>query len=80
MKTELTEISYRLRMGYITEKEARGLIFELLLVPEETLKRKGLAIKYMDYGIYQLWQGDDFLGEGTQRDCHERAFEIIENL
>jgi hypothetical protein len=77
MKTKLSKIVQDLEQGTITETEARNLLLELLIVSESTLATQGLTIKYEDYGIWKLRQNGEYLMEGEQVECYQRAFEIL---
>jgi hypothetical protein len=77
MKKEILEISDKLCNNKITEKEARNLLLNLFILSDNDLKERGLTIKYVDYGLWQLRQDGEFLMEAERMDCNERAIEIL---
>lgn len=76
MKIELSKITQDLEQGIITEKEARSLLLELLIVSDSKLATKGLTIKNDD-GVWKLRQNGEYLTEGERLECNEVAFEIL---
>jgi len=59
----------------LTTEQSLKKIFEVYLITNTELNKKGLTIKYFDYGIWQLKQEGEFLMEGEKSDCQEMAFE-----
>nr|DAI89507.1 MAG TPA: hypothetical protein [Caudoviricetes sp.] len=47
------------------------------LLTDEELALSRLTIEYVDYGLYRLRENGEFLREGTETECLERASEIL---
>lgn len=62
---------------FISAEEAMLQIRKIYLLTDEELDMNGLSIEYIDYGLYKLKQDGDYLMDGTETDCLERASEII---
>lgn len=61
----------------ITAEEAMLQIRKTYLLTDEELSEEGLTINYHDYGIYQLKENGEYLTEGSETECLERASEIL---
>lgn len=61
----------------LSDYEALIEIFKTFIIGEGTLKNNGLTIEYEDYGIWKLRQNGEYLMEGEETDCYQRASEII---
>lgn len=60
-----------------TYKQMVDSVLSSLKISEEILKANGLEIEYVDYGIYRLPIDRKYVFEGTEIECHVKAYEII---
>lgn len=74
---KLREIYEDWEYDRITALEAMNQIRKIYLLTDEELNLKGLTIEYCDYGIHKLRQNREYLMEGSETECLERASEII---
>jgi hypothetical protein len=58
------------------DKEARARLYGSLLIDEVTLAAHGLEIEYEE-GEHYLRQGKFVVASGSEFECHNEAFEII---
>ena len=78
MKATVLEIADKLRNDEITYEEARMLLLdELYNINEHMLTQRGLTIKYVEYGLWQLRQNGEYIMEGEKLACNNKALEII---
>ena len=61
----------------ICPEEALLQIRKIYLLTDEELELSRLSIEYSDYHTYQLREDGDYLMEGSEVACLERASEII---
>lgn len=52
-------------------------IFDTYLISDYALDLFNLSIEHCDYGIYKLRENGEYLMEGEETECYERASEII---
>lgn len=62
---------------FISAEQAMLEIRKTYLLTDEELSLTNLTLEYSDYGLYKLRQNGDYLMDGTETECLERASEII---
>jgi hypothetical protein len=73
----LGSIRDKYRNSDMKAEEDLKQIFDTYLMEKSVLKLHGLEIIYVDYGLHRLYQNGEFLNEGEEHYCLERAYEII---
>ncbi len=77
---KLKELQQRYLNTDLKAEEAIKEIFDIYLNTDDVLSLYGLTIKYHDYGLYQLRENGEYLMEGEETECLERASEIITKI